>query len=224
VREPARRDAAAPGAARLSLRELAAALLTPLRSRGEIALALLGGSMLVYGSASALLVVTWLVEERGYAFARAAFLAGVVAVFAGFLGNLAGGAFGDRCAKRRPNGHLWSLIPMTLFFVPAALGFYLSEAGSALFFLCWFLSAAGNSAYFGPLFASVQELAPARSRSTVIAFGLLAVNLLGTGPGPLVTGWIGDEKSLSLGLVASQGVVLLAIVPFALALRRRPAA
>ena len=38
-----------------------------------------------------------------------------------------------------------------------------------------------------------------------------------------LTGWIGDAKSLSLGLVASQGVVLLAIVPIALALRRRPA-
>ena len=222
VREPARRDALT-NPVRRPLPALFADLGAALRERREIALTLLGGSMLVYGSASALLVVTWLVEERGFEFSRAAFLAGIMAVVAGFLGNLAGGAFGDLWAKRRPGGHLRSLVPMTLFSVPAALTFYLAEPGGALFFAGWFLSVACNSAYFGPLFAAVQELAPARSRSSVIAFGLLAVNLLGTGPGPLVTGWIGDRKSLSAGLLSSQAVVMLAIVPFALALRRRPA-
>ena len=220
-REPPRRGAT--NATRPSLRGLAGEVLAALRSRHELFLALLGGSMLVYGSGSALLVVTWLVEERGYVYSRAAFLAGVVAVSAGFLGNLAGGAFGDRFARRYSNGHLRSLIPMTLFFMPATLGFYTAKPGSPVFFFCWFLAAAGNSAYFGPLFASLQELAPARTRSTVIAFALLVMNLLGVGPGPLVTGWLGDVRSLSFGLMSSQAIVLLAIVPFALALRSRRA-
>jgi MFS family permease len=218
-REPPRRGAVTTS--RPTLRGLAADLLTALRSRRELLLALLGGSMLVYGSGSALLVVTWLVEERGYAYARAAFVAGVVAVFAGFLGNLAGGAFADIFARRFPNGHLRSLIPITLFFVPATLGFYTAKPGTAIFYVCWFLAAAGNSAYFGPLFASLQEIAPAHTRSTVIAFALLVMNLLGVGPGPLVTGWLGDVRSLSFGLISSQAVVLLAIVPFALAARRK---
>lgn len=216
--EPARRGAVSTS--RVTLRGLVSDLLRALRSRRELLLALLGGSMLVYGSGAALLVVTWLVEERGYDYPSAALRAGIVAVFAGFFGNLAGGAFADFCARRRTNGHLWSLIPMTAFFVPATLVFYTTAPGTPLFFICWFLAAAGTSAYFGPLFAALQQLAPAQTRSTVIAFGLLVMNLLGVGPGPLVTGWLGDQRSLTFGLAASQAIVVLAVLPFALAARR----
>jgi MFS family permease len=220
--EPPRRGAVTTS--RVTLGGLVADLVLALKSRRELVLALVGGSMLVYGSGAALLVVTWLVEERGYDYPSAAFRAGVVAVFAGFFGNLAGGAFADACAKRRPNGHLWSLIPMTAFFVPVTIAFYTLEPGTPLFFVCWFFAAAGTSSYFGPLFASLQQLAPAHTRSTVIAFGLLVMNLLGVGPGPLVTGWLGDERSLTTGLVSSQAIVALAVIPFALAARQaRPA-
>lgn len=217
-REPPRRGAS-ESKARPSMKSLVRDLLVAFRARPEVALTLLGGSMLVYGAGAAILVVTWLVEERGYPYPEAAFKAGVVAVFAGFLGNLGGGAFADWCAKRRPNGHLWSLIPMTLFFVPVTFAFYQLERGSPLFYVSWFFAAAGTSAWFGPLFATLQELAPAHTRSTLVAFSLLVMNLLGVGPGPLVTGWLGDRDSLTIGLTASLAVVLLAIVPFAFALR-----
>ena len=219
--EPARRGAVSQS--KVTLRGLVADLVEALKSRRELVLALIGGSMLVYGSGAALLIVTWLVEERGYDYPSAALRAGLVAVFAGFFGNLAGGAFADACAKRRANGHLWSLIPMTLFFAPVTLAFYTLEPGTPLFFVCWFFAAAGTSAYFGPLFASLQQMAPAQTRSTVIAFGLLVMNLLGVGPGPLVTGWLGDERSLTLGLAASQAIVVLAIIPFAMAARKAKA-
>ena len=71
-----------------------------------------------YGAAAAMHAVTWLVEERGYVYAEAAFAAGVMAIASGIAGNLAGGAFGDWCARRRRDGHLFSLIPMTVFFTP----------------------------------------------------------------------------------------------------------
>ena len=58
------------------------------------------------------------------------------------------------------------------------------------------------------------------ARSTIIAFALLVMNLLGVGPGPLVTGMIGDRLGLTTGLLASLMVTALAIVPFALAARR----
>jgi MFS family permease len=222
VREPARRGAG-PRVERPPLGRLARDLGRVLVARPDLAWTLVGGSMLCYGSGSALHAVTWLVEERGYAYADAAFKAGIVAVLAGLLGNLAGGAFGDWCARRFPNGHLWSLIPMTAFFVPASLLFYSLPARSPGFYLCWPLAAAGTSAWFGPLFAALQGLAPRHLRASAVAVALLVLNLLGVGPGPLITGMIGDRWGLTAGLLSSLVVVAASVVPFFLAARRAPA-
>lgn len=218
LREPPRRSSTSapelPSLWRLS-REAGRAVIR----RPALLLVVAGGTLLVYGSGAALLVVTWLVEERGFAFAHAAYLAGIMAVAAGLLGNLAGGWFADWCARRSAQGRLWSLVAMTLFFAPFSAGFYLLPVATPLFWPCWFLACAGTTAWFGPLFAAIQELAPAAARSTTVAFALLVMNLAGVGPGPLVTGLIGDSSSLTRGLLASVGVVLAALVPFALAAR-----
>jgi MFS transporter, Spinster family, sphingosine-1-phosphate transporter len=216
-REPARRVRAA--AQQPPFGQLARDLFLALVRRRELIWTLVGGSLLCYGAAAALHTVTWLVEERGLPYAEATFTGGVIGVFAGFLGNLGGGAFGDAVARRRANGHLWSLIPLTLAFAGSALAFYLLPAGTPLFYLFWFLTAALTSGWFGPLFAAVQELSPAHARATTVAFALLFMNLAGVGPGPLVTGAIGDARGLSAGLLLSVAVVALAVVPFTLAAR-----
>jgi len=221
-REPERRGAGAAGragASQPSVRELVRDGAQALRRRRELLFVLLGGALLCYGSGSAMLSVTWLVEERGYAYDRATLLAGGMAVGAGLLGNLAGGLFGDFCARRFRNGRIWSLAAMTAFCSPIGMLFYNLPAGTPLFFACWFVTSAATSAWFGPLFAAIQELSPAHTRSTLIAFALLVINLLGVGPGPLVTGMIGDARGLSLGLTVSLAVTAFAAVAFALAAR-----
>lgn len=207
-------------APKLTAREVVRDAFKALAARPQLALTLLGGSLLCYGAGAALLAVTWLVQEQGMVYRDAAVKAGIMAALAGFLGNLAGGTFADWCAKRRQNGHLFALIPMTAFFAPIAFLFYNLTPASPLFNICWFITAAGTSAWFGPLFAALQGLAPAHTRATTVAFALLVLNLLGVGPGPLITGWIGDKNSLTLGLQISTGVVALAIVVFAFALRQ----
>jgi predicted MFS family arabinose efflux permease len=220
LREPARRKAAvASPEVRPSVRELLRDLLHALVERPALVFALAGGSLLCYGSGAALHGVTWLVEERGFRYADAAFRSGVVAVFAGFLGNLAGGAFSDFCAKRFPAGRLWSLAIMTAFFTIPAWLFYSVVPGSPLFYVCWFFTSAGTTAWFGPLFSTFQELSPVRARSTMVAFALLVLNLLGVGPGPLITGMIGDRSGLSVGLLVSLVVTAMAMIPFFLAAR-----
>jgi predicted MFS family arabinose efflux permease len=222
LREPARRKAAVVGGvpeARPSVRELLRDLGRALVDRPALVFALAGGSLLCYGSGAALHGVTWLVEERGFRYADAAFRSGVVAVFAGFLGNLVGGAFSDFCAKRFAAGRLWSLAIMTAFFTIPAWLFYSVVPGSPLFYACWFFTSAGTTAWFGPLFSTFQELSPVRARSTMVAFALLVLNLLGVGPGPLITGMIGDARGLSYGLLVSLFVTAIAIVPFFLAAR-----
>ena len=102
--------------------------------------------------------------------------------------------------------------------VPAWL-FYSVTPGTPLFYVCWLLTSAGTTAWFGPLFSAYQELSPLRTRSTIVAFALLVLNLLGVGPGPLITGMIGDTRGLSRGLLISVAITALAIIPFALAAR-----
>lgn len=231
LREPERRrtlaaradEAAGRPQVHPSVRELVRGLLRALVDRPALALALAGGSLLCYGSGAALHGVTWLVQERGFAYADAAFTSGVIAVLAGFLGNLAGGAFGDACARRFRGGRLWSLVIMTAFFSVPAWLFYSTTPGTPLFYVCWFFTSAGTTAWFGPLFSAYQELSPVNARSTMVAFALLVLNLLGVGPGPLITGMIGDARNLSQGLLVSLVVTAFAIVPFALAARSESA-
>jgi MFS family permease len=221
LREPERRRvAAASEKQRPAVGDLLRDLGRALVARPSLSLALAGGSLLCYGSGAALHGVTWLVQERGFVYADAAFRAGVIAVAAGFLGNLAGGAFGDFCARRWRAGRLWSLVAMTAFLTPIAGLYYSLAPGSPLFYVCWFFTSAGTTAWFGPLFSTFQELSPAHARSTFVAFALLVLNLLGVGPGPLVTGMIGDRVGLTTGLLASLVLTGLAIVPFALAARQ----
>ncbi|MBP7587266.1 MAG: MFS transporter, partial [Thermoanaerobaculia bacterium] len=90
LREPERRRTAAasagsvgagePAKPRPAVRELLGDLGRALVARPALALALAGGSLLCYGSGAALHGVTWLVQERGFSYADAAFRAGLVAV------------------------------------------------------------------------------------------------------------------------------------------------
>ena len=227
VREPARRVASAagmgvakPGAP--SIAAIVRDMRRALAERPALALVLLGASALVYGSASALLGITWLVQERGYPFATAAYTAGLMSVTSGFLGNLGAGWLADWCARRWRGGRAWSLVLMTLFFAPFCAAFFVLPAGSPLFYVCWFVWSASTVAYFGPALSAVQELAPVHVRSSAVAFALLVMNLLGTGPGPWITGMIGDRVSLTAGLLTSVGVSTLSVVAFAAAARRSP--
>ena len=222
LREPAR-GGGAGGQATPSLREVLTDVAGALRTQPALWLVMLGGTLLVYGSGAALHAVTWLVQERGFAFQTAAYAAGVIAVAGGFGGNLLGGWFADWCARRWQGGRLWSLVLLTLVTTPFAVGLYLLPTSNPLFYACWVVASASTTAWFGPVFSVIQELSPARVRSTLVAVGLLVMNLFGVGPGPWITGLLGDRFSLTVGLLSSLAVVLTAVVPFtlgAMALRK----
>jgi type IV secretory pathway TrbL component len=74
-------------------------------------------------------------------------------------------------------------------------------------------------AYFGPVYVAVQEQAPSHARASAVAVALLVMNLAGVGPGPWITGVIGDAASLTQGLLVSVAVSLTAVVPFVAAAR-----
>ncbi|MEW5982900.1 MAG: MFS transporter [Acidobacteriota bacterium] len=220
VREPVRHGAAGAGAAaHISLKAILRDLLRALAERPAFGLVMIGGAGLVYASAAALHGVTWLVQERGFTFAEATYYSGFMAITSGLLGNLAGGWFADRCERRWSGGRLWSLVLLTLFFTPFSVAYFLLPPKTPLFFACWWVSYASTVAYFGPLFSVVQQLAPPRVRSSAVALCLLVTNLFGVGPGPWITGIIGDRANLTTGFLVGVGVALGSAVIFAVAAR-----
>ena len=63
-------------------------------------------------------------------------------------------------ASAGAGGRAWSLALLAAGFAPFSAAFYLLPPASPLFYVCWFVSSASTVAYFGPVFAAVQELAP----------------------------------------------------------------
>jgi MFS family permease len=164
------------------------------------------------GSASQL-TMTWLVQERGLEFSRAAYLSAAMLAVGGLLGNVAAGALTDWGRRRHPAGRLVGIALLAALATPVAVAFYLLPARSPLFLVAWFVAQAWILGWFGPVFAALDELAPPGQRATVLGFGLLVTNLLGVATGPWVTGFIGDRVSLTVGLLVSVGVGCLAVVP-----------
>jgi len=170
-----------------------------------------GATLLTYASASSQHLVTWLVQERGFAYSRAAYVAAAVVLGAGLAGGLAIGATTDAAQRRWASGRLAAFALLGGLSLAATAAFYLLPAASPFFLAAWLVAQAWTLGWFGPMLAAIHERAPAGSRATVIGFGLMTVNLVGVGAGSWVTGAIGDRVGLTTGLLASVGVGALGL-------------
>jgi MFS family permease len=186
----------------------------------RIALLILGGAALGYASGSSQHAITWLVQERGFAFREAAWLSALVIATAGLSGNIAIGAVTDLARQRSARARLLAFVGLGLAGLALAAGFYTAGARSPLFFGCWFGAQAWLLGWYGPLLAAVQERAPADGRATLVGFALMVVNLLGVALGPWITGVIGDGAGLTSGLLASLGVGVVGLLLIALSSTR----
>ena len=182
----------------LTTREIYRELFQTLWRVPALPLAILAGVIVNFALSAASMVLTWLNLERGFTYQQAAFTNGCIFTVAGMLGTILGGTVSDWFHRRWVGGRMWFLVAKGLCFMPFTLLFYSlsTETPFYLFYVCWFFSSLGSTTWYGPVFATVQDLTPARIRSTAVAFLLLVINLLGTGLGPLVSGAIGDRVSL----------------------------
>lgn len=179
------------------------------------------GSVFILWPISALaLGVTWLQSERGFTMLQAGLYSGAFFLVAGFLGNLFGGWLSDVCHRRWSGGRLWFLVLAQLIVGPPALAWYALPKDSILFYVVWLVGSFAATGYFGAIFASVQDLVPARVRSTMVGVLLLVVNLLATGLSPLVAGTIADATSLTRGLVICSLMGFVSVPFFVFAARR----
>jgi predicted MFS family arabinose efflux permease len=141
----------------------------------------------------------WLVQERGFDRGRIAILSGVAAISMGLLGNLTGGALGDLWRRRTGGSRATFLFWLLLATLPLTVSYRLAEPGSLQFWVGLGVGYFQLGAFYGPCFATLQELCAPRVRASVTAFSILVLNLGGVAGGATLCG-------LSVDALAAWGV------------------
>ena len=195
---------------------------------------------LIIGAAFALLAGyafgSWntalLVRRHGLSLLQAGYISGTAALLS-ILGSLWSGALADRLARR---DRRWQQgVPLIGLGValPCGLAYLWLPAGSVplamalnaayAFFIVWWVA---------PTYAALSLVVPARRRATASAMVMLAGAVLGSGLGPIVTGWLSDllgrgatpGDGLRYALMAAVAMLAPAFYAIARALPGYPAA
>jgi MFS family permease len=151
---------------------------------------------------------------------RVGALIGVGAIVGGWTGATGGGVLSDRLKTRRPSGRIEvgllsaaTSVPLYYLLVRAR-----SLGGAFVFFL---LLVASVSLWIGAGATSINELVPARMRSTASAIYLLMTAFVGFALGPFVIGRLSDvlaqsgqapARALGNAMFLSTSVLLVAVV------------
>lgn len=182
-----------------SLGDIARDFLTAIRSSPALALTVAGGVVLHFVLGAAAFDQLWFVQERGFDRADIAVQTGWIAVIAGVTGNLLGGLLSDWWQKTTGAGRPMFLFWLMLALAPFNLAYRLVDPETIWFWVGVTLGYLQLGAFYGPTFSTVQELAPAHLRSTVVAFAILMFNVAGLGVG--ITG-----AGVMVDVLAANGV------------------
>ncbi len=192
-------------------------------------------AMMIYGLMA--WAPTFFVRSHGWTTVQAGLALGPVVAVTGVAGVLAGGILSDAAIRRHRLGRMVVIGCAALLAAPAAAaGALAADPGLALAWYGLALFCGTVAAGSGP--AATMEMAPARMRGVASALGVLIVNLIGLGAGPvaiaLVTDRVfGDPSALRFSLAlllpamaALAGICALAgLRPYAASLSARvPAA
>jgi MFS family permease len=195
-------------------------LLGVVRRSPALAATIVGSVIIVWPISAAALSMTWLQIERGFTMTQAGLYSGIIFLIAGFIGNIGGGWVSDLFHRRFSGGRLWYMVCAQIVLGGPALAWYLLPVDSIWFYAAWFVGSIAATCFFGAVFATVQDLVPARVRSSMVGFLLLIMNIFASGLAPWVAGMIGDAFNLTRGLVVCACVGFLSVPVFAFAARR----
>lgn len=163
------------------------------------------------------------IRIHGLGIAETATYFGLVIGFASAIGTFMGGSIADRFARKDPRVYAWlpgaGVLLAFPFYVVAMLmdNPYLAIA---------ILIAPGflNSLWMGPVFGTVQNIAPMRSRALASALLMFVLNIIGLGLGPFMVGVMSDllsgpfpEDSLRYAIIIATAAYVWAAVHFYLA-------
>lgn len=176
----------------LSFREIILALFSELKRSPALTMTILGGVTFSFLLGAAAFEQLWYVQERGFDRSEIAETTAWYAIFGGVLGTLVGGYGGDIFMRRTNIGRPMFLFWIMLVLAPVNVAFRVVDPDSVVFWLGVFFIYFQLGCFYGPTFATVQELALPRIRGTVVAFCILMLQLFGIGVGVSVAGYVID--------------------------------
>ena len=230
VKETPRRRPAGAGAGqapRQSLAQIVRTLGRALASSPALLCTMAGGVAFHFILGAAAFDQLWLVEERGFERAEILRISGWLGLAGGVLGNLLGGVGSDWFLRRTGLGRPMFLALLLLLFSPFGFAYRLAAPTTPFFWVAMFMGSVQLGMFYGPTFASVQELVPPNIRATVVGFYIMLLNVVGLGVGNTGAGLLADRVKAAGGtdgysqaLVFFTAVSLLAMPLFAYAGRR----
>ena len=220
-------EAEAAAIERPSVKEMLAILVAAFKRSPALLMTVLGGVAFHFVLGAATFEQLWFVQERGFDRTEIAELSGWLAFAGGIAGNLFGGAGGDLFLRKTGMGRPMFLFWIMLILTPISLYYRVVEPTSLFFLIGIFIGYFQLGCFYGPTFATVQELVPPQIRGTVVAFYILSLNFFGLGLG--VTGggifvdWMMAEnvaEPYTVTLLVFTALSLIAIPLFYFAGRR----
>ena len=212
---------------RPTVKEMLAILIQAFKSSPALLMTVLGGVAFHFILGAATFEQLWFVEERGFDRTEIAELSGWLAFAGGVAGNLFGGVGGDWFLRKTGMGRPMFLFWIMLILTPISLYYRVVEPTTVFFMFGIFFGYFQLGCFYGPTFATVQELVPPQIRGTVVAFYILSLNFFGLGlgvtGGGIVVDWMiaeGIAEPYTMTLLAFTALSLIAIPLFYFAGRR----
>ena len=212
---------------RPSVKEMLATLVQAFKSSPALLMTVLGGVAFHFVLGAATFEQLWFVQERGFDRSEIAELSGWLAFAGGIAGNLFGGIGGDWFLRKTGMGRPMFLFWIMLILTPISLYYRVIDPTSLFFLFGIFIGYFQLGCFYGPTFATVQELVPPQIRGTLVAFYILSLNFFGLGlgvtGGGIVVDWMIVEaisEPYTMTLLAFTALSLLAIPLFYFAGRR----
>jgi MFS family permease len=204
-----------------SVRQQLSEILRALSRSPALVLTMIGAIAINIGVGTTWLEPSWLVAERRFDKSQATMFLGVNLLLGGSLGNLLGGWLGDVFHRHFSGGRLLALVCLQLAIAPFGIAFRFLAPDSILFPVSCLIGSIYVTMMYGPVLATVQELTPLRIRSTMIAFLIIWLNILGASLGAVIAARLTKHLgSYTCGIFLTAQMGLVAVPLFWLAARR----
>ena len=191
-------DPSAPDPGRPSLLKIAGLAMRVLAFSPALLLVIAGGVTAHFILGAAQFDQLWYVQERGFERSHIAQVTGWIGAAGGILGTLFGGIGCDWWQRRFNSSRPMFLAVVLLVLVPIGFIYRVVDPNSWVFWAAIFFGYFQLGCFYGPTFATVQELVPPQIRSTIVAFYILTLNLIGLTLGVTLSGYLID------GMIAMQ--------------------
>ncbi|WP_293451185.1 MFS transporter [Phenylobacterium sp.] len=153
----------------------------------------------------------FMIRVHGLSTGQAGLALGLISGVTGVVGTLAGGWFADILGRRDNRWYAWLPAAMIAVRAPLFITAYLAPT-PALAIACLILPGFLGNSFTGPVFGTIQTLAPPRARAFASAWTLFIISLVGFGLGPLVIGVTSDALQPAFGTRGLGYAICLAAV------------